>query len=132
MQAARSLSAATTDPYGKLLNRPLKDGPGYTGHASDAATSLSYVQQRYYDPQIGRFLSVDPVTVDSGLGANFNRYWYANNNPYRFTDPDGRNPLMAAAYRQWFSEVRGRVWNSLDSGIFHTAGQAIAADVCIC
>lgn len=46
--------------------------------------------QRYYDPLIGRFLSVDPVAANSGTGANFNRYWYANNNPYRFTDPDGR------------------------------------------
>src|SRR3546814_2534820 len=47
------------------------------------------MQQRYYDPRVGRFWSVDPVTVDS-VGGNFNRYWYANNNPYRFTDPDGR------------------------------------------
>src|SRR3546814_9371961 len=48
------------------------------------------MQQRYYDPFLGRFLSVDPVTAEGGTGANFNRYWYANNNPYRFTDPDGR------------------------------------------
>jgi hypothetical protein len=33
---------------------------------------------------------VDPVTAYSSPGANFNRYWYANNNPYRFFDPDGR------------------------------------------
>ena len=46
--------------------------------------------QRYYDPIIGRFLSVDPVLADPSSGADFNRYWYANNNPYRFTDPDGR------------------------------------------
>lgn len=48
------------------------------------------MQQRYYDPDIGRFLSVDPVTADGDTGGNFNRYKYANNNPYRFTDPDGR------------------------------------------
>jgi uncharacterized protein RhaS with RHS repeats len=48
------------------------------------------MQQRYYDPAIGRFLSVDPVTADGATGANFNRYWYANNNPFRFKDPDGR------------------------------------------
>jgi hypothetical protein len=51
------------------------------------------MQQRYYDPAIGRFLSVDQVTASSGTGANFNRYWYANNNPYAFTDPDGREAL---------------------------------------
>ncbi|MCA1714429.1 MAG: hypothetical protein LC715_04675, partial [Gammaproteobacteria bacterium] len=46
--------------------------------------------QRYYDPGIGRFLSVDPVTANPNTGANFNRYAYVSNNPYRFTDPDGR------------------------------------------
>lgn len=46
--------------------------------------------QRYYDPIIGRFLSVDPVAADPSSGGNFNRYNYANGNPYKFTDPDGR------------------------------------------
>jgi uncharacterized protein RhaS with RHS repeats len=55
------------------------------------------MQQRYYDPGIGRFLSVDPVTADGNTGGNFNRYWYANNNPYRFTDPDGRCTVAASA-----------------------------------
>ncbi|MCD9026831.1 hypothetical protein LDO26_01190 [Luteimonas sp. BDR2-5] len=34
--------------------------------------------------------STDPVQANPNTGQNFNRYWYANNNPYRFTDPDGR------------------------------------------
>ncbi|MDZ4057015.1 MAG: RHS repeat-associated core domain-containing protein, partial [Polynucleobacter sp.] len=66
------------------------DGIGYTGHVMDPMTGLTYMQQRYYDPAIGRFLSVDPVRAHRGSGANFNRYRYAANNPYRFTDPDGR------------------------------------------
>jgi len=77
-------------PYGQVLNRSMRDGPGYAGHYEDSATGLVYMQQRYYDPQAGRFLSVDPVQVDPSTGANFNRYWYANDNPYRYTDPDGR------------------------------------------
>lgn len=83
------------EPYGALLNRPISDGPGYTGHVMDAVTGLTYMQQRYYDPTLGRFLSVDPVTADGNTGGNFNRYWYANNNPYKFTDPDGRFVLQA-------------------------------------
>ncbi|MGO1070760.1 RHS repeat-associated core domain-containing protein [Lysobacter sp. CA199] len=83
------------EPYGAQITRPVQDGPGYTGHVGDAATGLSYMQQRYFDPQIGRFLSVDPVTASSGTGANFNRYKYANNNPYRFIDPDGRYACQA-------------------------------------
>lgn len=62
----------------------------YGGHHEDAATGLVYMEQRYYDPLIGRFLSVDPVTAYSNPVGAFNRYWYANNNPYRFKDPDGR------------------------------------------
>jgi RHS repeat-associated protein len=49
--------------------------------------------QRYYDPGIGRFLSVDPVTAYDKPITNFNRYIYALSNPYRFTDPDGRDAL---------------------------------------
>ena len=78
------------EPYGKLLNRANDDRAGYTGHVMDAASGLTYMQQRYYDPQIGRFLSVDPVTADTVSGWNFNRYNYAANNPYKFKDPDGR------------------------------------------
>ena len=52
------------------------------------------MQQRYYDPLAGRFLSVDPVTTDWDSGESFNRYVYAQNNPYRYTDPDGRNPAL--------------------------------------
>ena len=48
------------------------------------------MQQRYYDPIAGRFLSVDPVTTDAGNGALFNRYMYAANNPFTLFDPDGR------------------------------------------
>src|SRR5690606_35139837 len=78
------------EPYGKALNRPMHDGPGYTGHVEDAATGLVYMQQRYYDSMLGIFLSVDPVTAYSSPVAMFNRYRYANSNPYRFKDPDGR------------------------------------------
>ncbi|MDQ3524605.1 MAG: RHS repeat protein [Chloroflexota bacterium] len=78
------------EPYGNVIGGTPKDGPGYTGHVLDTATGLNYMQQRYYDPGIGRFLSVDPVTAYEKPGQNFNRYWYANDNPYRFTDPDGR------------------------------------------
>lgn len=77
------------EPYGKLLNRANDNRPGYTGHVMDT-TGLTYMQQRYYDPQIGLFLSVDPVTAYSNPVGQFHRYRYANNNPYKFVDSDGR------------------------------------------
>ena len=78
------------EPYGAAIGKPAYDGVGYTGHVMDGATGLVYMQQRYFDKDIGRFDSVDPVTAYSNPVGAFNRYWYANNNPYKFTDPDGR------------------------------------------
>lgn len=77
-------------PYGQVLNRSMRDGPGYTDHEEDPGTGLNYMQQRYYDPQSRRFLSVDPMAADPD---NFNRYWYANGNPYRYTDPFGEQSV---------------------------------------
>ena len=77
--------------YGEPADGGYADGPGYTGHVTDAASKLTYMQQRYYDPMVGRFLSVDPVTeLTNGDMRHFNRYAYAYNSPYGFTDPDGR------------------------------------------
>ncbi|WP_082576521.1 RHS repeat-associated core domain-containing protein [Lysobacter sp. Root604] len=78
------------EPYGSPINKTV-NGIGYTGHVMDGATGLTYMQQRYYDPTLGRFLSVDPVTVYAGGQRYFNRYHYAGGNPYRFVDLDGRS-----------------------------------------
>jgi RHS repeat-associated protein len=85
------------EPFGAVIGGDINDGPGYTGHVSDATTGLSYMQQRYYDPQLGLFLSVDPVSPHSSH-KHFNRYSYAYGNPYSFTDPDGRVPVMPFVY----------------------------------
>lgn len=61
----------------------------YTGHSQDKATGLIYTGARWYDPQIGRFLSTDPQGFSHTNLQSFNRYAYANNNPYRYVDPDG-------------------------------------------
>jgi RHS repeat-associated protein len=59
-------------------------------HRRRRKVTAGHFVQRYYDPLIGRFLSVDPMASDMNNGWNFNRYNYAANNPYKFTDPDGR------------------------------------------
>ncbi|WP_422506603.1 RHS repeat domain-containing protein [Stenotrophomonas sp. GZD-301] len=82
------------EPYGAPIGKVV-DGPGYTGHVMDGETGLVQMQQRYMDPQLGVFLSVDPVTAYDQPVGQFNRYRYANSNPYKFTDPDGRQALGA-------------------------------------
>ena len=75
------------------------DEPGYTGHAEDNDLQLTYMQARYYDPVIGRFYSNDPVDFLGHMQRGnptmgFNRYAYANNNPYKYTDPDGEFGML--------------------------------------
>lgn len=78
-------------PYGTAVASmsPAPNGPGYTGHVNDPDSGLVYMQARYYDPAVGRFLSIDPVGPSPGNLFNFNRYDYANNNPVVNIDPDG-------------------------------------------
>jgi RHS repeat-associated protein len=50
---------------------------------------LSYAQQRWYDPRIGRFLSEDPVFGDIQNPNSLQAFGYANGNPLAFTDASG-------------------------------------------
>lgn len=81
-------------PYGSTYSgvgtSTAPDGPGYTGHVNDVDTGLIYMQARYYDPSVGRFISVDPLGPSEGQLFNFSRFAYADNNPVVNTDPDGR------------------------------------------
>ena len=97
-------------PYGvQVLGAPPEGPTGYTGHVNDGESGFVYMQQRYYDPTIGRFVSSDPVGVSPINGLNFNRYWYASNNPYKNTDPDGRcdGPSTCAIDRDIAAMNRG-------------------------
>ncbi|HWX66219.1 MAG TPA: RHS repeat-associated core domain-containing protein [Rhodanobacter sp.] len=78
-------------PYGTAVASmsPAPNGPGYTGHVNDPDTGLVYMQARYYDPVVGRFLNTDPVVPSPGNAFNFNRYAYVNNNPIMGIDPTG-------------------------------------------
>jgi RHS repeat-associated protein len=55
----------------------------YTGHELDVDTGLYYSNARWYDPQLGRFITEDP----SRDGLNW--YAYCYNNPLAFVDPTG-------------------------------------------
>ena len=68
------------------------------------------MQQRYYDPEVGAFVSVDPVTAYSSPLGQFNRYRYANDNPYGFADPDGRQARKGTDRRNDPSSVESRAF----------------------
>ncbi len=82
-------------PYGDRI-RNEDDGTNvqwFSGKPHDTETGLSYFGARYYEPIVGRFMSADPQRFDEANIQSFNRYAYANNNPYKFVDPDGESPL---------------------------------------
>ncbi|PJI95198.1 RHS repeat-associated protein [Luteimicrobium subarcticum] len=63
---------------------------GFLDKPTDA-TGLTQVGARYYDPAVGRFVSVDPI-MNLGDPQQWAAYSYANNNPTTWTDPTGNLP----------------------------------------
>jgi len=83
-------------PYGDKLNNQAATNNNkiwFAGKSHDNTSGLSYSGARYYDPVTGRFAGVDPQGFDPENIQSFNRYAYANNNPYKFVDPDGHSPI---------------------------------------
>ncbi|MBU7028113.1 MAG: exo-alpha-sialidase [Theionarchaea archaeon] len=65
-----------------------EEGFLYTGKEKDS-TGLYYYGARYYDPEIGRFLTKDPLTGELEYPQTQNRYVYCLNNPLKYVDPRG-------------------------------------------
>ena len=86
-------------PYGSQLNGTASPWTkmAFAGRTQDKI-DLIYMGGRYYNPVIGRFLSVDPKEADPSDLHSLNRYAYANNNPYRYVDPDGYSPVDLAFF----------------------------------
>ncbi len=70
----------------------------YAGEAYEMETGLVFLRNRYYDPEIGRFISADPSLGKLSNPQTFNPYAYADNNPVNFIDPLGLRSAKACAY----------------------------------
>ena len=63
----------------------------YRGYYYDAETNLYYLQSRYYDPEVGRFINADEadaISIDDNVIAH-NLFVYVENNPINNTDYQG-------------------------------------------
>ena len=87
------VAAYTYDPYGKVLTatgtmaeiNPLR----YRGYYQDNETGFYYLQSRYYDPTICRFINADSY-ASTGQGLlGYNMFAYCTNAPIIFNDPAG-------------------------------------------
>ena len=77
--------------HGEVMqNNPLR----YRGYIYDAETGFYYLQSRYYDPVVGRFINSDGY-VSTGAGVlDYNMFAYCNNNPVMLMDCNGDFPEL--------------------------------------
>ncbi len=67
----------------------------YRGYYYDIETGFYYLQSRYYDPALGRFISADDISyLDPESIIGFNLYSYCGNNPIFYIDPEGNSVLV--------------------------------------
>ena len=84
------------DPFGNLVStEPAANSIGainplrYRGYVYDTESRLYYLQSRYYDPEMGRFINADAL-ASTGLGIlGFNMFAYCRNNPASRVDVSG-------------------------------------------
>ncbi len=72
------------------ISGDLESDFGFTGHYFDAPTGLTVAPFRFYDAELGRWLSRDPIAEEGGL----NLYGYAFNSPVNYVDPEGASPTL--------------------------------------
>ncbi|MEU3188135.1 polymorphic toxin-type HINT domain-containing protein [Streptomyces sp. NPDC006923] len=93
-------------PFGASRGTPPATWPGqkgFVGGTQDATTGLTHLGAREYDPDTGRFMSVDSV-LDTADPQQLNAYSYTENNPVTYSDPTGRtkcdvNPELCSGHK---------------------------------
>jgi RHS repeat-associated protein len=83
------ITASTYNPFGETDVEEGSEHYLYNGKEKDAI-DLYYYGARYYDPQIGRFITRDVKVMNPRDPQGLNKYSYCRNNPLVFIDPDGR------------------------------------------
>ena len=109
---------AITDQSGKVIftadylafgakfvsNGDFDETHGFTGKEYDSDTGLYYYNARWYDSELGRFISEDDPAADPN---NPNLYSYCGNNSLNRIDPSGQCPcLIALAWSLFWPELQ--------------------------
>ncbi len=125
--STRTVTRRYTDPYGRSRGTTPNTWAGDHGYLDKPTdtTGLTAIGARYYDPDAGRFISVDPL-MDLTDPQQWHGYAYANNNPITYSDPTG---LMwdgsTASYRYTHQSATGGYMEKMDAwgfeGVQHTA-----------
>ncbi len=88
-------AATGRDTDGILGKNPFR----YRCYYYDTETGFYYLNSRYYDPQIRRFISADSITTNTKTDVlGYNLYSYCNNSPLNKTDSDGHFPKLSEIF----------------------------------
>lgn len=118
--------AYTYDAFGALLEATGSSENRYRfrGEQLDLDTDLYYLRARYYDPQIGRFLTTDPFEGQAFDPPTLHKYLYTQNDPVNKLDPSGEFTLqelnaanVIVAYSASFA-IGGRTHLSLNYNVY--------------
>ena len=87
------------DSFGKQITftGTLTNRFQFTGREFDSETGIYQYRARYYDENVGRFISEDPVGFDGGIDF----YTYVEGNPVTFADPMGLAPVLPPPVSPW-------------------------------
>jgi RHS repeat-associated protein len=96
----------------------------FTGQRLDN-TGLYYYNARYYDPEIGRFISPDTFMLSPSDPQGLNRYTYAFNNPLRYNDPTGNWPPALDKLIGQAKDVVGQGVNAVKEGLQVVASKTV-------
>ncbi|HLB68252.1 MAG TPA: RHS repeat-associated core domain-containing protein [Thermoplasmata archaeon] len=107
---------------GKPYNVQGAEGYRYTGEKHDDPTGLVYLRARQYDPELGRFVGLDPVLGHLSAPQTLNRYAYVANKPLQYTDPSGLSHVPYWLERESRS---GAVGFAISTYLMGVAGEAV-------
>ncbi len=81
-------------PYGETRSEwgVTPTGRRFTGQLEDSYIKLYQMGARWYDSDLGRWISPDSIVPQAGNPQDLNRYSYTRNNPLKYTDPSGHRP----------------------------------------
>jgi len=94
-------------PYGDVIEGGEESRYGYTSKEKDTDTELMYYEARYYDPFLRHFIQPDNVIADVYNPQNLNTYSYVLNNPYKYVDPGGDEPVLPqiGSYETFYNQL---------------------------
>jgi RHS repeat-associated protein len=100
-ETATIVTAVAYHPFGEIDIQEGAEKYLFSGNEIDA-TGLYYFGARYYDAELGRFLTVDPIPGSTASSQSMNRYNYCMNNPVSYTDPWGERPDIPSDVRDFW------------------------------